>query len=282
MHTGRKNDVVFANFQKAYNEFIALEYQSEAEDLSQSNSVDILYTEELDDYFDYLEYQLQISYDIVNQQEITIYENVYLTFQYKDNMTMELESENLTASFGDWMNAIPVNRSDLTAFTLLIVLGIDETVAKERLGLNNLEISYKVKGLENEIELLDFDNQQLEEHLSEVMGIPYSEMYHRKIIEASLTDYKIEVLETMTRTEKYDERLLLNSAKEYDKSWKELIKHINDFMAHCSFVVQEESYESYLFSGGQSKVNYIYDKQKLLKLVLIDLEKELEEEEREV
>lgn len=82
----------------------------------------------------------------------------------------------------------------------------------------------------------------------------------------------------MTRTEKYDERLLLNTAKKYDKSWKELVKHITDFMDHCSFVVQEESYESYLFSGGQSKVNYIYDKQKLLNLVLKDLEKELVKE----
>lgn len=79
----------------------------------------------------------------------------------------------------------------------------------------------------------------------------------------------------MEYDERYDEKILLDEAKKYDKSWKELIKNLDDFMLLCNFIVHEESYESYLFSGGSSKTYYTYSKKKLLYLILNELKEEL-------
>lgn len=251
MHTGRKNAVVFANFQKAYNEFIALEYQSEAEDLSQSDSVGILYTEELYDDFDYLEYQLQITYDIVNQQEITSYDNGYLAFMYREDMTIEQETENLSASFDDWMNAVPLQRNYLTTITALLALGVDENVAKEKLGLNRLEIAYIVTDLAKALDMVNLNNQNLEEHLSEVMKTPYLQLLNKNTVGELVSEYDIEALITI-------QKIYNVKATSYEEA-KQIVEE----------QLQQEKFVEEVAKSTDAWVE-------------IDAGKELEEEEREV
>lgn len=175
-----KDKYLLKSFEKAYNEFIMAE-----EDLSNKKIVGILYTENLSDSYNFLDYQLQIEYDLKNKKEITNYGSMYASFAHKEDASLEQATKNLNVEFDDWLNSVPLNRDILSQYTALYCIGIDENTLNEKFKFNNLEINFSITNLEKDI-LISNISEKMKFDIEDTLNIPFDKIIKRyKTIEKS-------------------------------------------------------------------------------------------------
>ena len=176
------SEKLLKKFEASYNDFSQREFGNEKITIHENSKVGLLYTSELEDVYDFLNYELEVHYDVGTQQEITVYSNEYYIFEQKEYIPLEDAITNVNTDFDTILFNVPLDRDVLTQLTTLLHLGLDEAVIKETYNIEHLEIKSRQLSSQNVLEVNNLP-EDLKDDIETKMNLKFEEISSLKLNE---------------------------------------------------------------------------------------------------